>query len=93
LHRYKTLDTECTKGTVVTSGRDDDWSVDCVGIHAGLIIVVHGNECPVGNHACNTESTVVVLAGDKVFNGGGIEELDVWECEDFGEESGCEKSL
>jgi hypothetical protein len=73
---------------------DDDRCVDGVWVHAGLVVVVHGDECPVGDDTSNAD---LVRAGDgtcdEVFDGGSVEELDVGEGEDFGEESGGEQSL
>jgi hypothetical protein len=48
--------------------------------------VVHGDKSPVGDDTGDAEGTVRVGAGDEVFDGGGVEELDVRELEDFGEE-------
>lgn len=53
--------------------------------------MVHGHQSPVGNNTCNSEISVLVLAGDKVLDGGGIEELDVGELQDLGKKSGCEQ--
>jgi hypothetical protein len=69
----------------MTGGRDDDGGVDGVRVHAGLIIVVHGYEGPVGDDAGDAEGPVGVLTRDEVFNCGGVEEFDVGEGEDFGE--------
>jgi hypothetical protein len=55
--------------------------------------VVHGDERPVGDDAGDAEGAVVVLARDEVFDCGGVEEFDVGEGEDFGEEGGCEECL
>lgn len=74
-------------------GGNDDGSVDGVGIHAGLIIVVHSHEGPVGNDPGNADITVGHLARDEILNGGGVEELDVGKGEDFGQKGGCEEGL
>lgn len=77
----------------MASSGDDDRCVDGVGIHAGLIIMVHGYERPVCDDTSDTKRAIGVLAGDEVFDCGGVEEFDVREREDFGEESGCEECL
>lgn len=74
-------------------GGNDDGSVDGVGVHTGLIIVVHSHEGPVGDDPGNTDIPVGQLAGDEVFNGGGVEKLDVGKGEDFGQNGGCEEGL
>ena len=43
LHANETLDGESTEGTVVAGGGDDDGGVDSVGVHAGLVVVVHAD--------------------------------------------------
>jgi len=74
-------------------GGNNDGSVDSVGVHARLIIVVHSDEGPVCNDTGNVDITVGHLAGDEILNSGGVEELNVWEGEDFGQKGGCEKGL
>jgi len=74
-------------------GGNDDGSVDSVGIHARLIIVVHSNEGPVCDDTGNADITVGHLAGDEILNGGGVEELNVGKGEDFGQKGGCEEGL
>ena len=77
----------------MTSGRDDNWGVDGIGVHAGLIVVVHGDEGPVCDNSGDADGSIGGLAGDEIFNSGSVEEFDVREGEDFGEEGGCEESL
>lgn len=77
----------------MSSGRDHDRSIDGVWVHAGLVVVVHGNKCPVGDNSSDAKSSVGVLAGDEVLNGGGIKELDVGERKNLGQKGGSEKSL
>lgn len=77
----------------MTCGRDHNRSVDGIGVHATLVIVMHGDESPICDDASDTECTVCVGAGDEIFNCGGIEELDVGERKDFREEGGGEKRL
>ena len=74
-------------------GGNDDGSVDGVGIHARLIVVVHSNEGPVRDDTGNADVTVGHLAGDEILNGGGVEELDVGKGEDFGQRGGSEEGL
>lgn len=53
-------------------GGDDDGCVDGVGVHAGLVVVVHGDEGPVGYDAGDLD-LVTFVARDEVFDGGGVE--------------------
>jgi hypothetical protein len=46
---------------------------------------MHGDQGPVSNDSGDAEGTVGVGAGDEVFDGGGVEELDIGELENFGE--------
>lgn len=67
---------------------DDDGCVDGVGIHAGLVVVVHGDECPVCYDSCNAyDAGGVSRASDEVFNGRSVEQFDVGEGEYTREES------
>ena len=109
MHGDETLDAEGAEGSVVSCGGDYEGGVDGVGVHAGLVIVVHGYEGPVCHYAGNSgkvvshlcvgeggdvpESSVVVLTGDEIFDRGSIEELDVREGENFREEGGSEECL
>jgi len=77
----------------VAGSGDHDRCINGVGVHAGLVVMVHGNESPVCNDTSNAEVSVGILACDEVFDGGGIEEFDVGETEDFGEEGGGEECL
>lgn len=94
-HGDQTLGGEGAEGAVVASGGDHQRSVDGVGVHAGLVVVVHADQGPVGDHTGNADALWVVVgvrASDKVLNGGGIEELDVRELEDLRQKSGGEQS-
>ena len=76
----------------MTSCGDYKRGVDSVGIHAGLVVVVHGYKSPVCDDTCDADLAVRACgASDEVFDGGGVEELDVGERKDFGEEGGCEE--
>lgn len=55
--------------------------------------MVHGDESPVCDDAGDTEGSIWLGAGDEVFDCGGVEELDIGEGEDFGEEGRSEESL
>jgi len=55
--------------------------------------VVHGDEGPVGDDSGDAEGAVGVGTGNEVFDGGGVEELDVGELEDLGKEGRGEESL
>ncbi len=72
---------------------DYDRRIDGVGVHAGLVVMVHGNERPVCHDASDAEVSVGVLARDEVFDCGGIEKFDVRETQDFGEEGRGEECL
>ena len=64
----------------MTGGADDEGGVDGVGVHAGLVVVVHGDEGPVGDDAGDAEFVHCGGgAGDEVFDGGGVEEFDIGE--------------
>lgn len=69
-------------------GGDDERGVDGVGVHAGLVVVVHGDEGPVCHDAGDADGGGVRDGGggarDEVFDCGGVEELDVGEGEDLG---------
>ena len=72
---------------------DDERCVDGVGVHAGLVVVVHADEGPVGDDAGNAKFlTCGGRTGDEVFDGCCVEELDVGEAEDLGEKSRGEES-
>ena len=79
-------------------GGDDDGRIDGIGVHAGLIIVVHSDQRPISDHARDADAAahlgargLDVRAGDEVLDGGGVEELDVGEAQDFREEGGGEE--
>jgi len=55
--------------------------------------VVHADQGPVGDNTGNSDVSICVLASDEILNSGGVEELDVGEGEDLGEEGGGEESL
>lgn len=77
----------------MASSADHERSVDGVGVHAGLIVVVHCDQSPVCDYTGDADILNAVCAGtgDQVLDAGGVEEFDVGEGEDFGEESGCEQ--
>lgn len=78
--------------TVVAGSGDDDGSVDGVGVHAALVVVVHADESPVGDHTGDVQLTSAVLAGDEVLDSSSVEELDVRELQDLGEHGAGEES-
>jgi hypothetical protein len=86
LHRNKTLDAERTKWAIVSRGGDDDGSIDGVWIHARLIVVMHRDKCPIRHDTGDAERPIVILAGDKIFDSGSVEELDFGEGEHSREE-------
>jgi hypothetical protein len=63
-HRHHALDAEGAKGPVVAGRGDDDGRVDGVGVHAGLVVVVHGDKGPVGHDAGDADAAIAVFAGD-----------------------------
>ena len=69
-------------------GGDGDGRVDGVRVHAGLVVVVHGDKGPVCYDAGDADGGGAGGEGpcDQVFDGCGVEELDVGEGEDLGEE-------
>lgn len=77
----------------MAGGGDDDWGVDGVGVHAGLIVVMHGYQGPVCDDTCDADGSVWVGASDQVFDCCGVEELDVWEGQHLGKEGGGEECL
>jgi hypothetical protein len=97
LHADETLDAESTEGAIVASCGDDKRRVDRVRVHAGLVIVVHGDEGPVGDHTSDAERIGIggsrIGARDEILNRSGVEELDVGEREDLREERRSEERL
>lgn len=81
----------------MASRGNHNWGVDGVGIHAGLVVVMHRYQGPVCDYACDADGMGISgrrsRTRNEVFDGGGIEEFDVWESEDFGEDRGCEEGL
>jgi hypothetical protein len=45
----------------VARGRDHNGGIDGVGIHAGLVIVVHGDEGPVRDNTGNADVRGVII--------------------------------
>ena len=73
----------------MAAGRDDHLGLDDVGVHAGLGVVVEGDERPVGHHAADVLAAADnllagILAHDQILAGSGIEELDVGHLESAG---------
>lgn len=92
LHADKPLDTEGTKWTIVASSADDERGVDGVRIHAALVVMVHGDESPVGDNTSDADLSIRASgASDEVLDRCGVEKLDVGESEDFAEQSGSEE--
>lgn len=84
-HTRQTLRAESAKRPVVARRADDEGGVDRVGVHAAVLVVVLGDERPVGHDAGDADLTIN-SARDEVFDAGGVEELDVRLREDRGEE-------
>ena len=76
-HGDHALNAEGAEGTIVASGGNNDGCVDGVGVHAGLVVVVHGDEGPVGDNTSDANASVGILAGDQVFNRCSVE-LQAW---------------
>lgn len=69
----------------MSGGRDDDWCVDGVGVHARLVIVVHSYKRPVRHHARDADcASGGILAGDEIFDCSGVEEFNVRERKHLG---------
>jgi hypothetical protein len=85
LHAHEALDAESSHRTVVAGSGDDQRSVDGVGVHAGLIVVVHADKSPVGDDTGDTNA-LVRAAGDEVLNAGRVEQLDVGKLENLGQD-------
>ena len=59
---------------------DYERGVDGVGVHAGLIVVVHAYKSPVCDDTCDADFAVrACRASDEIFDGGSVEEFDVGE--------------
>ena len=73
----------------MSGGADDKWRVDGVGVHAGLVVVVHRDQGPVGNHTGDAHIIRPgnLTTGNEVLDGGGVEKLDVGELEHLGQDS------
>lgn len=76
---------------IVTCGRDDNWSVDSVWVHAALVIVVHADESPVGDNTSNADATLAIRASNQVLNRGSVEQLDVGELKNLAEKGAGEE--
>ena len=78
----------------MAGGADDNRSIDSVGVHAGLVVVVHSDQGPVHDDTGNPGLLGVAGwrgPGDQVLDAGCVEHLDVGERQDPGEEGRCEK--
>lgn len=71
--------------------RNDEGGIDRIRIHTRLIVVVHGDQCPVRHDARQTDPAVIVDTSDEILDGRGIEQLDIRKLEDFGQEGGGEQ--
>ena len=70
----------------MTGGGDDDLGLDDVGVHAGLGVVVEGDQGPVGDHTGNA-----TVLDDQILSGEGVEELDVRTHEQLAQDGGGEQ--
>lgn len=97
LHADEALHGKGAEGTVVASGGDDKRSVDCVGVHARLVIVVHRDKGPVGDYTGDADRCRVrggrSRARDEVLHGSCIEKLNIGEGQGLGEQSRSEEGL
>jgi hypothetical protein len=80
------LDAGGPERPVVAAGADHDLGLHHVGVHAGLGVVVHGDEGPVGDHAADA-----ALLDDEVLDGDGVEELHVGAREEAAHDGGGEE--
>lgn len=85
MHGHETLDGEGAEWSIMAGCGDYDWGIDGIGVHARLVVVMHRHERPVGDDAGNADGSVGCLAGDEVFDGGGVKELDIGKGQNFGE--------
>ena len=74
------LSGEGAEGTVVASGGKDDVTVDGVGVHAQLGVVVERHQRPVGDDTSHSQA-LFVFSGDQILDGSSIKQLDVRELE------------
>ena len=71
---------------MLTSSGDDDGSSDNVGVHAGLRVVVEGDQSPVGDNTGDALLALEVFANDEVLDGGRVHHDDVRHREDLRED-------
>lgn len=93
-HGDEALGGEGAEGAVVAGGGDHQRSVDSVGVHAGVVVVVQADQGPVGDNTSNADIRGVAGVGwasDHVLNGGSVEKLDVGEEENLGQDGGGEQ--
>lgn len=79
LHRDKTFHAESTKRSVVARSGYNDGRVDGIWIHAALVVMVHGNESPIGDDTSNSNCAISIGTSYEVLNSRGIEEFDIRE--------------
>ena len=64
----------------MASSADNKRGIDGVGVHAALVVVVHGDEGPVGYDTSDADLPIRASgAGDEVLDGCGVEELNIGE--------------
>lgn len=80
-HGHEALGREGAKGAVVARRADEHGRVDGRRVHAGLVVVVHGDQGPVGHDAGDADAARrrVVAARDEVLDRRRVEQLDVGE--------------
>jgi hypothetical protein len=83
LHADKAFDAESAEWAIMTGCADNQRCVDSVGIHAALVVMVHSDQCPVSDNSSDADLAISCRTSDEIFNGGGIEKLDVRELENL----------
>lgn len=56
-----------------------------------MVVVVEGDQCPIGDHADDADTSIGGWASDQVFHACGIEELDVWHGQDLAHQGAHEQ--
>ncbi|KAH3677360.1 hypothetical protein OGATHE_000834 [Ogataea polymorpha] len=75
----------------MASTGDNNLGVDGIWIHTRLIIMVHGNQSPVGNNTSNSGLTRISSSCDQILNTGSVEKLDIRQSQGLGTQGGDEQ--
>jgi hypothetical protein len=49
------FDTKSPKRPIMAGSADHDGRVNGIGVHAALIVMMHGHERPIGDYACDAD--------------------------------------